>query len=127
MAENLLPTVGPVAPIGDNAEAARVARPLGETHAAKFDAALTQAEAKPEVKAELKPEPKTKEQIAAEAPKLVPSQEAYHNVRLHFRVDPKTHEVTVLMVDKASHRVIRSIPPEEIGKLKEGDLVELFA
>ena len=128
MAENLLPTVGPVAPLGENVEAARVARQAAEVPGLKFDAALSQAEAKPEVKADPpKPENKTKEQIAAEQPKLVPSQEAYHNVRLHFRVDPKTHEVTVLMVDKASHRVIRSIPPEEIGKLKEGDLVELFA
>lgn len=117
MAENLFTTVGPGAPSGDGVDPARAA--------AKFDAALSQAETKPEVKPELKPENKAKEQ-AAEAPKLVPSQEAYHNVRLHFRVDPKTHEVTVLMVDKASHRVIRSIPPEEIGKLKEGDLVELF-
>jgi uncharacterized FlaG/YvyC family protein len=126
MADNLLPTVGPVAPIGDNADAARVARPSAETPAVKFEAALSQAEAKPEIKTDSKPDTKTKEP-APEAQKLVPSQEAYHNVRLHFRVDPKTHEVTVLMVDKASHRVIRSIPPEEIGKLKEGDLVELFA
>jgi uncharacterized FlaG/YvyC family protein len=127
MAENLLPTVGPVAPVGDNAEAGRVARQPADTLTVKFETALTQqVEAKPEVKTEPRPEVKGKEQ-AAEMPKLVPSQESYHNVRLHFRVDPKTHEVTVLMVDKASHRVIRSIPPEEIGKLKEGDLVELFA
>jgi uncharacterized FlaG/YvyC family protein len=126
MAENLLPTVGAVPPIGESVDGARAARIAGELPAVKFDAALTQAEAKPEVKPEPKPENKAKEP-AADLPKLVPSQEGYHNVRLHFRVDPKTHEVTVLMVDKASHRVIRSIPPEEIGKLKEGDLVELFA
>ena len=125
MADNLLPTVGPVAPLGDNVEATRATR-TPEAPAVKFDAVLGQAEAKPEVKTEPRPENKTKEQ-AADMPKLVPSQESYHNVRLHFRVDPKTHEVTVLMVDKASHRVIRSIPPEEIGKLNEGDLVELFA
>ena len=123
MADNLLSTVGAVAPVGDNSGAAHVP---AETPAVKFDATLSLAEAKPEVKTEPKPEHKAKEQ-AAEMPKLVPSQDSYHNVRLHFRVDPKTHEVTVLMVDKASHRVIRSIPPEEIGNLKEGDLVELFA
>jgi uncharacterized FlaG/YvyC family protein len=126
MAENLLPTVGPVAPVGDSGEAARAARLAGEAPSVKFDTALSQAEAKSEIKAEANPENKAKEQ-AADMPKLVPSQESYHNVRLHFRVDPKTHEVTVLMVDKSSHRVIRSIPPEEIGKLNEGDLVELFA
>ena len=129
MADNLLSTVGAVTPIGDGADGARAARLPIDVPAVKFDAALNEAEAKtevkPDAKAETKPEKKTKEQLEAE--KMVPSQEAYHNVRLHFRVDPKTHEVTVLMVDKASHRVIRSIPPEEIGKLKEGDLVELFA
>jgi len=126
MADNLLPTVGPVTPVGENGEAGRTARPPADPLTVKFETALTQVEARPEVKAETRPEAKGKDQ-AADMPKLVPSQESYHNVRLHFRVDPKTHEVTVLMVDKASHRVIRSIPPEEIGKLKEGDLVELFA
>jgi uncharacterized FlaG/YvyC family protein len=126
MVEDFSPTVGPVAPNSDDAGATRAARPPVEMPAAKYDAELSRAKAKPEVKVKSKPEANAKEQ-PAETLSAVPPQEAYHNVRLHFRVDPTTHEVTVLMVDKVSHRVIRSIPSEEIGKLKEGDLVELFA
>lgn len=49
------------------------------------------------------------------------------NVRLHFKVDPETHDITVLLVDTASKKVVRTIPPEELQKLNEGDLVELLA
>jgi uncharacterized FlaG/YvyC family protein len=126
MADNLLPTVGAIVPIGESAEAARMVRLPGEAPQAKFEAVLGQAEARPEVEPENKPESKAKDK-ASEAGKMSSNPDAFNNVRLHFRVDPKTHEVTVLMVDKATHRVVRSIPPEELGKLKEGDLVELFA
>ena len=49
------------------------------------------------------------------------------NVQLKFKVDAETNDVTILILDRQSHRVIRTIPSEEILKLKEGDLVELFA
>ena len=49
------------------------------------------------------------------------------NVQLKFKVDAETNDVTILILDRQSHRVIRTIPAEEISKLKEGDLVELFA
>ncbi|KPL71401.1 hypothetical protein ADN00_17030 [Ornatilinea apprima] len=49
------------------------------------------------------------------------------NVQLKFKVDAETNDVTILILDRQSHRVIRTIPSEEISKLKEGDLVELFA
>lgn len=50
-----------------------------------------------------------------------------HNIRLHFKIDPQTDDVTVYMVDTSSRRVIRTIPPEELQKLNEGDLIELLA
>ncbi len=59
--------------------------------------------------------------------KPVPSPEVFRNVQLHFRIDPDTHDITVLMVDSASRRVIRAIPPEELDKLSQGDLVEMLA
>lgn len=126
MADNLLLPIGAVAPVGDNTETARIARSSAEAPQVKFETVLGQAEAKPEVKTDNKPESKAKDK-SAETDRSSSNAEALDNVRLHFRVDPKTHEVTVLMVDKASHRVIRSIPPEELNKLEEGDLVELFA
>ena len=59
--------------------------------------------------------------------KPAPSPEVFRNVQLHFRIDPDTHDITVLMVDSASRRVIRAIPPEELDKLSQGDLVEMLA
>ena len=118
MADNTIPSVGAVAPVGD-ADPGRAARGPADTSSAKFDAALSQAEGKVETK--------PRDQAAEAALQAATNNILHSNVRLHFRVDPKTHEVTVLMVDQNSKRVVRSIPPEEIGKLKEGDLVELFA
>jgi hypothetical protein len=63
----------------------------------------------------------------APAPEHPAAAPAMQNVRLHFKVDPETHDVTVLLVDTASKRVVRTIPPEELQKLNEGDLVELLA
>lgn len=47
------------------------------------------------------------------------------NLTLRFRIDPETHDVTVLIVDPSTRRVVRSVPPEELAKLIEGELVEL--
>ena len=47
------------------------------------------------------------------------------DVAVRFRVDRQTNTVTVFIVDRASKRVLRSIPPEEVGKLHAGDLFEL--
>jgi uncharacterized FlaG/YvyC family protein len=46
---------------------------------------------------------------------------------LRFRVDEETRQVTVFVIDKASRRVLRTVPPEEFSKLKAGDLFELTA
>jgi hypothetical protein len=47
------------------------------------------------------------------------------DVAIRFRVDRQTNNVTVFIVDRVSKRVLRSIPPEEVGKLHAGDLLEL--
>jgi hypothetical protein len=49
------------------------------------------------------------------------------NVAIHFKVDSKTHNITVYVVDRETRRVLRSIPPEELNKLQTGDLLELTA
>lgn len=46
---------------------------------------------------------------------------------LKFTVDKKTNDVTVYVVDRASHTVVRSIPPNEVNNLKAGDLLKLLA
>jgi len=47
------------------------------------------------------------------------------NVALQFRVDAKTKDVTVFVVDRSSKKVLRSIPASELAKLSSGDLVSL--
>jgi len=49
------------------------------------------------------------------------------DVVLRFNVDRETHEVTVYIMDRASRQIIRTIPPDELSKLKAGDLIELLA
>lgn len=49
------------------------------------------------------------------------------DVRLKFLVDSKTNDVTVLVLDKASRQIIRTIPTEELNNLTRGDLVTIFA
>ncbi|MEI7846488.1 MAG: flagellar protein FlaG [Chloroflexota bacterium] len=46
---------------------------------------------------------------------------------LKFMVDKKTNDITVYVVDRASHRVMRSIPPTDVNNLKAGDLLKLLA
>jgi hypothetical protein len=49
------------------------------------------------------------------------------NVSIHFRLDDKTKELTLFVVDRKSKRVLRSIPASELHKLKAGELLKLTA
>lgn len=109
-AEDIRP-MAPSTPVPAPAENASMERLISQAASAP-DAKPVQ----PDNKAEAKPQPKP-----AQEP------EVFRNLQLHFRVDPDTHDITVLMVDAASKRVIRSIPPEELGKLSQGELVEMLA
>jgi uncharacterized FlaG/YvyC family protein len=44
--------------------------------------------------------------------------------RLQFRVDEKTNDVTIMIMDKATDKVIRTIPPEAIKDIPIGQLME---
>ena len=46
---------------------------------------------------------------------------------LKFMVDKKSNDITIYVVDRASHRVMRSIPPNDVNNLKAGDLLKLLA
>ncbi len=50
-----------------------------------------------------------------------------NDVTIKFKIDEKTQDVTVYLLDRASRKVVRTIPPEEISRLNPGDLLELFA
>lgn len=45
--------------------------------------------------------------------------------KLKFRVDRESNEVTVLILDARSHKVIRTVPPEELSELTPGELIDL--
>ncbi len=64
---------------------------------------------------------------AVETPASPQPQPQRSDVVLRFNVDRETHEVTVYIMDRASRQVIRTIPPDELSKLKAGDLIELLA
>jgi uncharacterized FlaG/YvyC family protein len=46
---------------------------------------------------------------------------------LEFQVDESSKDVTVYILDRTSHEVVRTIPPEELNNLNPGDLLQLFA
>jgi len=48
-------------------------------------------------------------------------------INVRFRIDEKTRDVTVFMLNRATREVIRTIPPSELAKLTPGDIVNLFA
>jgi uncharacterized FlaG/YvyC family protein len=49
------------------------------------------------------------------------------DVTLRFEIDSQTHDVTILILDRASQKVVRTIPPEEMARLDPGELLQLFA
>ncbi len=49
------------------------------------------------------------------------------DVSLKFRVDPKTHDISVFVIDRATRQVVRTIPADEYKKLQASDLLKLLA
>lgn len=49
------------------------------------------------------------------------------DVTLRFEIDRQTHDVTILILDKASQKVVRTIPPDEMARMDPGELLQLFA
>ncbi len=79
---------------------------------------------KPQVKAASRvetPAPENKPEVTASKPQVIAD-----NVSLKFIVDNESNNITVLVLDKSSNKIIRAIPPEELNNFKEGDLLSLF-
>ena len=49
------------------------------------------------------------------------------DISLKFQVDPQTNDVTILILNRASRQVVRTIPPEDMTKMGPGEIVQLFA
>lgn len=53
--------------------------------------------------------------------------ESASNVSVNFRINNETNELTVFVVDRSSHRVLRSIPISEFYKMPAGELLKMAA
>ncbi|HNK62622.1 MAG TPA: flagellar protein FlaG [Anaerolineales bacterium] len=67
------------------------------------------------------------EKVQAEARTETHSASSLANVSIHFRMDEKTNEVTIFLVDRSTKKVLRSIPSSELQKLQISDLLNLTA
>ncbi len=70
---------------------------------------------------ETKPRPAVKQQEVKAA--YSSSGYAGNNTKLQFRVDDKTNDVTIMIMDKETDKVIRTIPPEAIKDIPTGQLM----
>jgi flagellar protein FlaG len=52
---------------------------------------------------------------------------AYSATRLQFQVDAKTNDVIILIMDKNSDQVVRTIPSEAIKDLPPGQLLQKYS
>lgn len=98
-------------------------KPISSIQPPDNSAALARTlQAQSEIAAQARPPEKIESQ-----PKAATSNTANSlaNVSIHFRVDDKTNDVTVFLVDRKSRKVLRSIPANELQKLQIGDLLKL--
>jgi hypothetical protein len=72
-----------------------------------------------------KPAPVKEAEPAPQA--TAPVTDSASNVSIHFRIQAETNEVTVFVVDRQTHQVLRSIPASELHKLKAGELLKIAA
>ena len=49
------------------------------------------------------------------------------NISIHFNVDDETNRLIVVVTERKSGRVIRTIPASELEKMQAGDLLRLTA
>ncbi len=64
--------------------------------------------------------------VEAKAPKPKSSSASVPDIRVKFKIDDKTNDITILILDRSTQKVIRAIPPQELNKLDPGELLELF-
>jgi uncharacterized FlaG/YvyC family protein len=48
------------------------------------------------------------------------------NTSLKFQIDEETNEITVLIVDRSTNKVLHTIPAEAIKNLPSGNLMQYF-
>jgi len=74
-----------------------------------------------------KTEPTDHDKLSTQMESEIEQANASSNVSVHFRVNDDTNELTVFVVDRNSHRVLRSIQISEFYKMQAGELLKLAA
>jgi uncharacterized FlaG/YvyC family protein len=118
MSENILSSVGSIG----NVESSRPAMVQASSSASALDKAQSVAHSSSQVNGPEQGQDAKLEVKADEA-----SSNKLSNIRLKFRVNDETNEITILVLDQASKEVIRTIPADEMAKMHPGDLLNLFA
>ncbi len=67
------------------------------------------------------------EKAQAEAKNEIAQLDSLVNFSIHFRVDDKTDNITVFLVDRKSKKVLRSIPASELQNIQIADLLKITA
>ena len=138
MADNLIPGVGSIGSM--SLEPTKRVAPQSQTDPAQqYAQVAAQARAASgasEVAVVSKPDPSSKEnetKSKSEAkPEKLPEKppekpkNIFADVSLHFKIDAHSHNITILVLDRNTRKVLRSIPPEEVSKMGPGDLLSLF-
>lgn len=113
MAENLIVSIMPADKNVEQSQAAQITKNAAIENSDKVVANTDQIKA---------------EKANNEIPKVDGiSKNPLRDVELKFVRDDDSNQMTVYVVDKTTKNVLRSIPPEDIGKLNAGDLLELTA
>jgi uncharacterized FlaG/YvyC family protein len=104
-------------------------QPIGSTQQVENSAAtqLTTAQLETLNQARLTASRTATPQAEAKAKPEVKISNSLENISIHFRVDEETNNVTIFLVDRKSHKVLRSIPAAELQKMQIGDLLKLTA
>lgn len=103
-----------------------VSRPAGQGYSGKIQRVDHYQKSKPVEKSSSRGDP-----VSAAVQESAPKSFGYSavkpaNVQLQFKIDPDTNDITVIVMDRDSDQVIRTIPPEELSELVEGDLLEVL-
>ena len=119
MAENVVQAIG----IAESEPRSSAVYQMAQNQLFKIAAAAQVEQPEKVEKAEKPVKPEKAEEKPAQSLLPVTNSDTY----LRFMVDKKTNDITVYVVDRASKRIKRSIPPNEVNNLKAGDLLKLLA
>ena len=98
-------------------------KPINSVQQSENSSAMLKALAQAQAEAAAQSRPPARTQIEPQSGSSKMS--SLDDVSIHFRVNDKTNDITIFLVDRKSRKVLRSIPASELQKLQIGDLLKL--